>query len=143
MKKRVLIVDDTLSWVKFNQNLLDSFFPRMFEITAVQSAWEARMAAVDNLEMPFDLILTDLQMDNFGDDTLAGEWLIEQVQALREYYNTKIIIISGMPNIKTIAEKYNVAYISKPRLVSNNTSLKMVLETFFPYLKMISKNTIL
>ncbi|MBR6162353.1 response regulator [bacterium] len=143
MKKRVLIVDDTLSWVKFNQNLLDSFFPRMFEITAVQSAWEARMAAVDNLEMPFDLVITDLQMDNFGDDTLAGEWLIEQLQALREYYNTKIIIISGMPNIKTIAEKYNVAYISKPRLVSNNTSLKMVLETFFPYLKMISKNTIL
>lgn len=143
MKKRVLIVDDTLSWVKFNQNLLDSFFPRMFEISFAQSAWEARMAAVDNLEMPFDLILTDLQMENFGDDTLAGEWLIEQIQALKEYYNTKIIIISGMPNIKTIAEKYNVAYISKPRLVSNNNALKMVLETFFPYLRIISKNTIL
>lgn len=143
MKKRVLIVDDTLSWVKFNQNLIESFFPRMFEITVAQSAWEARMAAVDNLEMPFDLILTDLQMDNFGDDTLAGEWLIEQIQAFREYSNTKIIIISGMPNIKTIAEKYNVAYISKPRLVSNNNALKMVLETFFPYLRIISKNTIL
>ncbi len=143
MKKRVLIVDDTLSWVKFNQNLFDSFFPRMFEVMAAQSAWEARMVAVDNLEMPFDLILTDLQMDNFGDDLLAGEWLIEQIQALKEYYNTKIIIISGMPNIKTIAEKYNVAYISKPRLVSNNNALKMVLETFFPYLRIISKNTIL
>ena len=143
MKKRVLIVDDTLSWVKFNQNLIDSFFPRMFEVTAVQSAWDARMMLIDNLEMPFDLILTDLQMDNFGDDTIAGEWLVEQVQALKEYSNVKIIIISGMSNIQYIAEKHNVAYISKPRLVSNNNALKMVLETFFPYLRIISKNTIL
>jgi len=143
MKKRVLIVDDTLSWVKFNQNLLDSFFPRMFEITTAQSAWDARMTVVDNLEMPFDLIMTDLQMDNFGDDTLAGEWLVEQIQAMREYSNVKILIISGMPNIKTVAEQHNVAYISKPRLVSNNNALKMVLETFFPYLRIISKNIIL
>lgn len=143
MKKKVLIVDDTLSWLKFNQNLLESLYPRMFEITVAKSAWDARMAAVDNLEMPFDLIITDLQMDNFGDDTLAGEWLIEQIQALREYSNTKILIISGMPNIKLIAEKYNVAYISKPRLVSNNNTLTMAMETFFPYLRIISKNTIL
>ena len=143
MKKKVLIVDDTLSWLKFNQNLLESLYPRMFEITVAKSAWDARMVAVDNLEMPFDLIITDLQMDNFGDDTLAGEWLISQIQALREYSNTKILIISGMPNIKMIAEQYNVAYISKPRLVSNNNTLKMAMETFFPYLRIISKNTIL
>lgn len=139
MKKKVLIVDDTLSWLKFNQNLIETFYPKMFDITTVQTAWDARMAAVDNLDMPFDLIITDLQMENFGDDTLAGEWLIQQLKEFKEYSATKYIIISGMTTIKHIAERNNVAFISKPRLVSNNSALKMVLETFFPYLAIIKK----
>ena len=139
MKKKVLIVDDTLSWLKFNQNLIETFYPKVFDITTVRTAWEARMAAVDNLEMPFDLIITDLQMENFGDDTLAGEWLIQQLKGFKEYNNAKFIIISGMTSIKHIAERNNVAFISKPRLVSNNSSLRMVIETFFPYLSIIKK----
>ncbi len=139
MKKKVLIVDDTLSWLNFNRNLIEAFFPKMFDITTAQNAWEARMSAVDNIEMPYDLIITDLQMENFGDDTLAGEWLIKQIKGLKEYHNTKFIIISGMPNTKHIAEINNVAFITKPRLVSNNNALRMVIETFFPYLAVIKK----
>lgn len=139
MKKKVLIVDDTLSWLKFNQNLIETFFPKVFDITAVQTAWEARMAAVDNLEIPYDLIITDLQMENFGDDTLAGEWLIQQLKGFKEYSKSKFLVISGMTSIKHIAERNNVAFISKPRLVSNNNALRMVIETFFPYLAIIKK----
>ena len=142
MKKKVLIVDDTLSWLKFNQNLIETYFPKMFDITTVQTAWEARMSAVDNLEMPYDIVITDLQMENFGDDTLAGEWLINQLKNFKEYKNTKFLIISGMPIIKHIAERNNVAFISKPRLVSNNNALRMVIETFYPYIS-IAKKTIL
>jgi len=139
MKKKVLIVDDTLSWLKFNENLVETFFPKMFDITTANSAWEARMTAVDNLDMPFDVVLTDLQMENYDGETLAGEWLIQQLRAFKEYNKTKFLIISGMSTIKNIAEKNNCAFISKPRLVSNNNALRMVFETFFPYLTFIKK----
>lgn len=139
MKKKVLIVDDTLSWVKFNQNLIETFYPKIFDITTVQTAWDARLAAIENLDIPYDLIITDLQMENFENDTLAGEWLIKQIKGFKEYKNTKFLIISGMPTIKHVAERNNVAFISKPRLVSNNNALRMVIETFFPFLAIIKK----
>ena len=126
MKKKVLIVDDTLSWLKFNENLVETFFPKMFDITTANSAWEARMTAVDNLDMPFDVVLTDLQMEKYDDDTLAGEWLIQQLKAFKEYKKTKFLIISGMSSIKNIAERNNAAFISKPSLVSNNNAMRMV-----------------
>ncbi len=139
MKKKVLIVDDTLSWVKFNQNLIETFYPKIFDITTVQTAWDARLAAIENLDIPYDLIITDLQMENFENDTLAGEWLIKQIKGFKEYKNTKFLIISGMSTIKHVAERNNVAFISKPRLVSNNNALRMVIETFFPFLAIIKK----
>jgi hypothetical protein len=52
---------------------------------------------------------------------LAGEWLIEQIQMMKEYKNTKIVIMSASPSINLIAQKYGVEYVSK-YIVRNSDS---------------------
>ena len=60
---------------------------------------------------------------------LAGEWLIEQIQMLKEYKNTKIVIISASPDIERIAQKYNVEYLSK--YVARNSDAEVYRSFFY------------
>ena len=113
MRKRILIVDDSPSWVRHHTEVLTKLYKDKLKIETANSAIEANDKLYVSIDSPYDLILTDMQMESNFLPLLAGEWLIEQIQNLKEYYKTHIIIISATASIKFIADKYNVDYIPK------------------------------
>ena len=111
--KRILIVDDVAGWVRFHKTNLEYLNLPDIEIDSANSAYDALSKIEVNIDNPYDIIFTDMQMESNFLPKLAGEWLIEQIQMFDEYKNTKIIIISASPDIEHIAKKYGVSYISK------------------------------
>ena len=111
--KRILIVDDVPGWVRFHeQNIRHLNIPNI-EIDTANSAKEALSKLEVSIDKPYDVIFTDLQMESDFLPKYAGEWLIEQVKTFKEYNSTKIVIISASPNIRIIAERNQVLYLSK------------------------------
>lgn len=111
--KRILIVDDVSGWVRFHeQNIRHLNIPNI-EIDTAISAREALSKLEVSIDNPYDVIFTDLQMESDFLPKYAGEWLIEQIKTFKEYNSTKIVIISASPNIRIIAEKNQVLYLSK------------------------------
>lgn len=111
--KRILIVDDVPGWVRFHeQNIRHLNIPNI-EIDTAISAREALSKLEVSIDNPYDVIFTDLQMESDFLPKYAGEWLIEQIKTFKEYNSTKIVIISASPNIRIIAEKNQVLYLSK------------------------------
>ena len=108
--KKVLIVDDVKGWRDYNSNIVKELFEEV-EIETADSAQEAYDILLQ--EKPFDIIITDLQMEDTFEPKFAGEWLVEQIKTLSSYKNSRIIISSGTFNIKNIAEGLNVDYIPK------------------------------
>ena len=104
MTKKILIVDDTKSWLLFEINLIKEIYGDFFEITAVSSAREAYNIILKNLDNPFHIILTDLQMESDFEPLIAGEWLIEHIKQIKEYSRVPIVIVSAMHNIELIAK---------------------------------------
>ena len=76
-------------------------------------------------------------MENCYEDKLAGEWLVEQIQLIKQYFKSKIIIISSMPNIEMIAKEHNVECISKNILIRNKLLLKFMFIKLMPFLNSI------
>lgn len=111
--KRILIVDDVPGWVRFHeQNIRHLNIPNI-EIDTANSAREALSKLEVSIDNPYDVIFTDLQMESDFLPKYAGEWLIEQITTFKEYNSTKIVIISASPNIRIIAERNQVLYLSK------------------------------
>lgn len=111
--KRILIVDDIPGWVRFHeQNIRHLNIPNI-EIDTANSAREALSKLEVSIDNPYDVIFTDLQMESDFLPKYAGEWLIEQIKTYKEYNSTKIVIISASPNIRIIAERNQVLYLSK------------------------------
>lgn len=111
--KRILIVDDVPGWVRFHeQNIRHLNIPNI-EIDTAISAREALSKLEMSIDNPYDVIFTDLQMESDFLPKYAGEWLIEQIKTFKEYNSTKIVIISASPNIRIIAERNQVLYLSK------------------------------
>ena len=111
--KRILIVDDVPGWVRFHeQNIRHLNIPNI-EIDTAISAREALSKLEVSSDNPYDVIFTDLQMESDFLPKYAGEWLIEQIKTFKEYNSTKIVIISASPNIRIIAERNQVLYLSK------------------------------
>ena len=111
--KKILIVDDSQSWINYHFDAIRKIFGNQIEIDTAKSASEANDKIYENTNNPYDIILTDMQMENDYAPLYAGEWLIEQIKNIKSYYKTKIIIISATNSIKLIAEKYNADYIPK------------------------------
>ena len=111
---KILIADDSPSWVRHHTNYMKYLFENP-EIVQAYSAKEGDRALSYNIDEPFDIILTDMQMETDFLPLNAGEWLIKQAQFYPEYKNTKIVIISASPVIDKLAEKYGVKYIPKRR----------------------------
>lgn len=137
MKNRILIVDDSESWLMFHKTLINELYGDLFEIITANSAQEAYDIVRQNINNPFNLVITDMQMELIFEDIEAGEWLIQRIKELSKYYACKIVIISGMYNIQKIAEKYNVDCISKNILVHNKLLLKFMFEKLMPFLTKI------
>ena len=137
MNKRILIADDSMSWLSFHKELITDLYGGLFEIVTANGANEAYDIIRRNIDNPFSIIITDMQMELSFENQHAGEWLIERIQELRQYYKTHIIIVSGVFNVEYIAKKYNVECISKAMLVRNKLLMKFMLEKLMPFLSKI------
>jgi len=111
--KKMLIVDDSRNWVEYHAQAVRELFNGEFTIDMADSAKRAFEKVTLNLDEPYDVILTDLQMEIDFSPLYAGEWLVKQIQFYKEYKDTRIIIISATSNIRQIAQKYKVDYIPK------------------------------
>lgn len=130
MINKILVVEDSSSWRKFHLTALHSIFSSNFNITMASSAKEGYDAVLQNINEPFDLIITDLQMEFDFEPDLAGEWLVKQIKTHKEYSNTKIIIISAMFNITTIARKSDVEFIRKSDLARDVSCLRNLINKY-------------
>lgn len=137
MQKRILIVDDTKSWLAFHKDLIEQLYPDIFGITLAGSAAEALNTIRHNVQNPFSLIITDLQMETSYEPKFAGEWLIEHIKSIPEYARSSIVIISAMYNIEHIADRLGVECISKNLLIHNKLLMKFMFEKLMPFLNNI------
>ena len=110
--KKILIVDDIKSWTFYHSQIISKLFENAQIVTA-HSAKEGYDKILECNNEPFDIILTDLQMETDFEPKYAGEWFVEQIKTFKNYSKTKIVIISATYNIRHIAESLGVEYISK------------------------------
>lgn len=121
--RKILIVDDVPGWIRFHINNINYLNLDDIEIDFAENANKALSKIEVNLDSPYDIIFTDMQMESNFLPKLAGEWLIEQIQTFKEYKNTKIIIVSASPSIERIAKKYGVLYL--PKTVVRNSDAEI------------------
>jgi len=119
--KHYLIVDDSPSWNNYHYDNLKALYGDKIEIDRAYTAREAYDWIYNYLENPYDVIITDLSMEYDFSPQFAGEWLVEQIQLLKQYYKTKIVIISGSMQIKNIAEGFGTDYIPKAVIANDKT----------------------
>lgn len=118
IRMKILIVDDVPGWVRFHKSNIEYLNIESPEIHTAQSANEALNKVEVEIDNPYDVIFTDLQMESNYLPKLAGEWLIEQIQMFKEYKNTRIVIVSATPSIERIAKRYNVLF--SPKFIIRN-----------------------
>lgn len=117
---RILAVDDMLQWRNYHKNALNFVLQDIeYELELANCAKEAFEKITQNIQKPYDLIITDLQMEEDFDMEYAGEWLIRNTQNLKQYLTVPKIIVSAAPNIKHIASQLNIDFIPKPTLIHN------------------------
>lgn len=109
---KILIVDDIKGWQDYHSAVLEKLF-QYAKIDTAGSAKEGYDKLLENNDEPYNIILTDLQMESDFEPKYAGEWFIEQIKKLKNYSKTQIVIISAAYNISFIAQNYNVDYIRK------------------------------
>lgn len=109
---KILIVDDIKGWRDYHSQIVTKLF-KDAEIITAESAKEAYDLLLEHNEQPFNIILTDMQMETDFEPKYAGEWFIEQVKNFKNYSQSKIVIISAAYNIQYIAKTLEVEYISK------------------------------
>ena len=109
---KILIVDDVKGWIDYHSYIMNELFENA-EIQTAESARDGYDKILENNESPFDIIITDMQMESDFEPKYAGEWFIEQIKTFKNYKNTRIVIISAAYNIPAIAENYGVVYIRK------------------------------
>lgn len=109
---KILIVDDSSSWRTANLNVA-KFVYNDAEIITAESGDDGYFTALQHLKEPFDIIVSDLQMELSHEPEHAGEWFVRQVQMQKEYKDTKFILVSASYDIRFIAYKLNVEYVPK------------------------------
>ena len=111
---KILITDDSRGWREYHEKILQEVLPQNAILEVASSAKEGLEKVTLNIDTPYDIIFTDMQMENDFLPLYAGEWFIKQIKTYKEYENSHIIIISAAPNIKAIASKYSVDCLPKP-----------------------------
>lgn len=127
---KILITDDSEGWRNFNEDAVSSIFGEdNVDIYLACSGIDGYDTLLQNDKKPFDLIISDLQMESDFAPLSAGEWFISQVKNTRSHFNTKILIVSGMYNIEYVADSLGVDFLSKRMLVAGGElPLKLKLE---------------
>ena len=129
-QKKILIVDDSRGWIDYHKSALNEIYGDKFTLETAMSAREGYDCVYNNLKTPYDLIITDMQMEMEFEPKHAGEWFVEQVQKLNEYRNTPIIVVSASYNIRSIAKKLNVNCLPKAIAARDLTSYKLAIDEF-------------
>ena len=109
--KNVLIVDDVKGWRDYHSGIINELFKGEAKIITTDCAQQAYDMLLEG--QSFDIIITDLQMENSFAPNFAGERLVEQIETFNRYKNTKVVIISASYNIRHIAETLGVECIPK------------------------------
>ena len=117
--KRLLIAEDSFQWQKFHESLLCNYDKLKIDFVIVDSARDSLKLVQKNLDNPFDLILSDLQMEQDFLPEFAGEWFLKNVKTFSSYRKTPLVIVSAAYNISFIASNLGVGYLSKRSLVNN------------------------
>lgn len=128
MSKKILIVDDSKGWLDYHQASLEKIYGDEFALEMADSARSGYNMIYNNLKTPYDLIISDLQMEMDFEPKHAGEWFIEQVKKMKEYQNVPIIIISAAYNIRSIAQKLGVECLPKAIAARDLTSYKFAMD---------------
>ena len=128
MEQKVLVVDDSSGWRDFHKRALYELFGEDIEIVTAESASDGYDKLMLHAKEPFDLIISDLQMESDFAPMSAGEWFVRQVKDFPQYKNSKIVIISASYNIEMTAELLGTDYISKRMLISGILPFKLKLE---------------
>ena len=111
--KKVLIVDDVKGWREHHYLILKELLGEETCFEFASSAREAYDIVYNHINEPFDLIVSDLQMEEDFSPKYAGEWFVEQVKLLSQYAKTRIVIVSASYNIQLIAEGLGVNCLPK------------------------------
>ncbi len=109
---KILVVDDIRGWREYHKAIAQELFPEA-EILEAESAKNGYDLVMENNENPFDIIITDLQMEQDFEPDYAGEWLVKQIKTFKNYSKTRIVIISATFNIHHIADILGVECIPK------------------------------
>ncbi len=137
MHKKILIVDDSKTWQLFHKDLIEQLYGDLFNITFADSAAEAFNIISNNINTPFCLVISDLQMETNFEPKLAGVWLVENIRTLSAYFNNNIVIVSAMSDIESIAHNLGVECIPKSMLIKNKLLMKFMMEKLLPFLNSI------
>ena len=137
MQKKILIVDDTKSWLVFHKEVIQELYGDLFELTTANSATAALDIIRHNTGDAFCMIISDLQMETLYEPKLAGEWLVENIKNIPIYNRTPIVLISAMYNIEHIALNLGVECVSKTLLIHNKLLMKFMFEKLMPFLTKI------
>ena len=127
-KKKILIVDDSRGWIDYHKSLLIQIYGTELEYHTADSARSAYNMVYNNINEPYVLIISDLQMELDFEPKYAGEWFVEQVKSLKQYLNTNIIIISATYNIKSIAERLEVNCLPKVTAARDLMAYKLTMD---------------
>lgn len=126
--KRILIAEDSKEWQRFHKTLLDNYDKAQVEYTIASCAKEALDIAKNSIDKPFDLVLSDLQMEADYLPEFAGEWFIKNLKHINEYFNVPIVVVSAAYNIAFVASNLGTDYLSKRSLVSNPDAYYFMLD---------------
>lgn len=125
---KVLIVDDSYSWQEFHKNAVEELFIELdikdYQIDTACCAREGYDYLLQNDKSPYNLIISDLQMEEDFAPQYAGEWFVSKIPTFKSYINSGVVISSGAYNIKQIAENLGVHYIPKRVAVSDINQYK-------------------
>ena len=127
---RILAVDDSFDWLNIHTFMTENAFGEDTELVCASSAFEAlNIYKEEYIENPFNLVITDLQMESDYEPLYAGEWLIKEILTLKGSQN--ILIVSSTLNIEQIANTYKVDYLPKRDIISDELCYRdKLLNTF-------------
>ena len=126
--KKILIVDDVDKWRDFNSNVVRILLNEDVIIETAPSAALAYNKVLENNNSPYDIIITDMQMEDDYAPKHAGEWLIEQIKTLPKYNHTKIVIVSATFNLRSIADALKVDFIPKSTALNSISAYEEIIK---------------
>ena len=124
---KILIVDDIQNWRLNHFRLVRELFGVRAQTFFASSATEAYNTILEHQDAPFDIIVSDLQMEEDYEPEHAGEWFVRETKLLKQYQNTCIVLISASSDIEFVAQKLDVDFIAKPTLIYNPLAFKYLM----------------